>query len=189
MIFRRDAGQTEPANDQPAPDPQVTPAPGPGTAPAPRTTPAPAQVEPAQSPATQQPPAATQQPPPAAPPRRAIRRTRLSGVWVGLGLSAIVLLLLLVFILENGQRADVGYFGAHGHLPLGVALLLAAVAGALLVLIPGSARIIQLRRTARRHHKLASAAQTAAAQSPAPAQDPSAGQDPVPPAPGDQASA
>jgi lipopolysaccharide assembly protein A len=80
-----------------------------------------------------------------------LRRTRAGGLWVGMTLAAVVLLLLLVFILENGQQADVGYFGVHGHLPLGVALLLAAGAGALLVVIPGSARIMQLRRTARRH--------------------------------------
>jgi uncharacterized integral membrane protein len=83
-----------------------------------------------------------------------LRRTRIGGVWVGLALSAVVLLLLLVFILENGQRATVSYFGAHGHLPLGVALLLAAVAGALLVTIPAAGRIIQLRRTARRHRRI-----------------------------------
>jgi uncharacterized integral membrane protein len=83
-----------------------------------------------------------------------LRRTRLSGLWVGLALSAIVLLLLLVFILENGQSATVSYFGAHGHLPLGVALLLAAVAGALFVTIPASGRIMQLRRTARRHRRI-----------------------------------
>ncbi len=77
----------------------------------------------------------------------------LSGLF-GLTLAAVVLLLLLVFILENGQRASISYFGAHGHLPLGVALLLAAVAGVLLVSIPGTVRIIQLRRTARRHRKL-----------------------------------
>jgi lipopolysaccharide assembly protein A len=104
---------------------------------------------------------------------RALRRTRMGGVWVGLALSAVVLLLLLIFILENEQTVDIAYFGAHGHLPLGVALLLAALAGALLVLIPGTVRIVQLRRTARRHH---AAAQQAAAERPAPA----------PPATGDQ---
>src|SRR5258708_29647952 len=40
------------------------------------------------------------------------------------------------------------------HLPLGVALLLAAVLGVLLVVIPGSGRIIQLRIVARRHRRL-----------------------------------
>jgi uncharacterized integral membrane protein len=89
------------------------------------------------------------------PPRpHVIRRTRIGGVWAGLAAGAIVLIFLLIFILENGQQAGIGYFGTHGHLPLGVALLLAAVGGALLVLIPGTARIIQLRRTARRHRRL-----------------------------------
>ena len=40
------------------------------------------------------------------------------------------------------------FFGWKGHVPLGVALLLAAVLGALMVVIP-MARIIQLRITAR----------------------------------------
>lgn len=75
----------------------------------------------------------------------------MGGLWVGMAVAAVVLVFLLVFILENGQSADIGYFGAHGHLPLGVALLLASVAGVLLVIIPGTARIIQLRLTARRH--------------------------------------
>ena len=43
--------------------------------------------------------------------------------------------------------------GAHGHLPLGVALLLAAVCGVLLVVLAGAARISQLRRVARRHRR------------------------------------
>ena len=72
-------------------------------------------------------------------------------VWVAAALSAVVLLLLLIFILENGQQVDIAYFGAHGHLPLGVALLLAAALGIPLAVIPGAGRIIQLRRTARRH--------------------------------------
>jgi uncharacterized integral membrane protein len=75
----------------------------------------------------------------------------MGGVWLASGSFAVVLLLLLIFILENVGRVDVAFFGAHGHLPLGVALLLAAVLGVLMVVIPGSARIIQLRMTARRH--------------------------------------
>jgi uncharacterized integral membrane protein len=79
-----------------------------------------------------------------------------------------VLLLLLVFILENQQSASIGYFGAHGQLPLGVALLLAAVAGALLVVIPGSARIMQLRATARRHRNADAQVRRSAPQPPPP---------------------
>ncbi len=49
---------------------------------------------------------------------------------------------------------SIGYFGAHGHLPLGAALLLAAILDVLLAVSPGAARIIQLRTTARRHRRV-----------------------------------
>jgi uncharacterized integral membrane protein len=88
-----------------------------------------------------------------APPPLVVRRTRIGGTWVAAVLFAVVLLLLLIFILQNGKRVDISFFGAHGHLPLGVALLLAAVLGVLLVVIPGSGRIIQLRMVARRHRR------------------------------------
>src|SRR5689334_9729274 len=104
-------------------------------------------------------------------PTHRVRRTRTGGVWVAAALFALILLLLLIFILENGQRVSISYFGAHGHLPLGVALLLAAVIGVLLVVIPGTGRIIQLRIVARRHRHLD--AQTAATGPTAPARDPS----------------
>jgi uncharacterized integral membrane protein len=110
-------------------------------------------------------------------PQHGVRRTRAGGVWVASALFAIVLLLLLIFILENSQRARISFFGAHGQLPLGVALLLAAVFGVLLVVVPGTARIVQLRRTARRHRK-ADAQAAAAAPAPASGTAPAAGSDP-----------
>jgi uncharacterized integral membrane protein len=74
----------------------------------------------------------------------------MGGVWVALVVAAFVFLLLLIFIVQNGQRAQVSFLGAHGYLPMGVALLLAAVFGVLLVALPGTARIIQLRMLGRR---------------------------------------
>jgi uncharacterized integral membrane protein len=91
---------------------------------------------------------------PVALPTHRIRRTRTGGIWVAAALFALILLLLLIFILENGHQVSISYFGAHGHLPLGVALLLAAVIGVLLVVLPGTGRIIQLRVAARRHRRL-----------------------------------
>jgi uncharacterized integral membrane protein len=106
-------------------------------------------------PATQHAPAAeAPRPGPVPLPTHRVKRTRMGGLWVAAALSALVLLLLLIFILENGQRVSISYFGAHGHMPLGVALLLAAVLGVLLVVIPGTARIIQLRIAAYRHRRL-----------------------------------
>jgi uncharacterized integral membrane protein len=80
----------------------------------------------------------------------AVRRTRSSALWVGLILSALVLIFLLIFILQNNEPVRINFLALSGTLPSGVALLLAAVAGVLLVAIPGSARILQLRRAARR---------------------------------------
>ena len=110
-----------------------------------------AEVEPPGTAPAQPAPAA---PPPshAAPPLK-IKRTRTSGLWVAVGFFAIVLLLLLIFILQNGAQVSVNYLGAHGHLPLGVALLLSAVCGVLLVVLAGAARISQLRAVARRHRR------------------------------------
>jgi len=127
-------------------DPQSAPAPTPAETPsgqpALETTP---QVP-------SQPPSPPQQPS-TAPPQHRIRRTRTGGIWVAVGFFAVILLLLLIFILQNGQKVDISYMGAHGHLPLGVALLLAAVCGVLLVVLAGTARISQLRATARRHRR------------------------------------
>jgi uncharacterized integral membrane protein len=103
-------------------------------------------------------------------PTHGVRRTRMGGLWVAAALSAVVALLLLIFILENGQRVSISYFGGHGHLPLGVALLLAAVLGVLLVVIPGTGRIVQLRITAHRHRRV-DAKQAAAVPVPAPGWD------------------
>jgi uncharacterized integral membrane protein len=73
----------------------------------------------------------------------------MGGLWVAAVVFAVVLLLLLIFVLQNSQSADVSFLGAHGQLPMGVALLLAAIFGVLLVALPGTARILQLRVLSR----------------------------------------
>lgn len=82
--------------------------------------------------------------------RSPVRRTRTGGWWVALVAAAVMLLLLLIFVLQNGDSVRVSFLGAHGNLPLGIALLLAATAGVLIVAIPGTGRIVQLRHLARR---------------------------------------
>ena len=142
--------------DQPALEntPQVPPQPA---APPERAQPGP--VPPQQA----APPAAA--PPPL--PQHRIKRTRTGGIWVAVGFFAVILLLLLIFILQNNTDVSVSYLGMHGHLPLGVALLLAAVCGVLLVVLAGTARIGQLRATARRHRKVDAKRAAAAAKEPA----------------------
>lgn len=89
---------------------------------------------------------------PAEPARRdpALTRTRTGGLWTGLIFSALVLVFLLIFIVQNTEAVRINFLGFTGALPTGVALLFAAVAGLLLLAIPGGLRILQLRRAARR---------------------------------------
>ena len=79
--------------------------------------------------------------------------SRLGGLWVMLASGAVVLVLLLVFILQNDQHVQIHLYGAHFNAPVGVALLMAAALGVLLVVVPGAGRIIQLRRKARSLHR------------------------------------
>ena len=87
---------------------------------------------------------------PTAAGRATVARTRIGGIWVAVIIAAWVLVFLLIFVLQNPDRVKVFFLGAAGTLPLGVAMLFAAIAGALLVALIGSARILQLRHTARR---------------------------------------
>jgi len=77
-------------------------------------------------------------------------RTRVSAAFVGAVAGLLVLVLLLIFILENTESVTVNFLGASGRLGLGLALLVAAVAGALVVAILGVARIAQLRKLGKR---------------------------------------
>ena len=64
----------------------------------------------------------------------------------------ILLVAILVFILQNGQQVRVRFLMVDGALQLGVALF-AALLGALLVLVAGAARVLQLRVVAQRHRR------------------------------------
>lgn len=80
------------------------------------------------------------------------KHSKFGGLWIMLVLGAGLLALLLVFILMNTHRVAIHLYGADFTAPLGVALLLAAVLGVLLVAVPGCARIYQLRRATKRLH-------------------------------------
>jgi uncharacterized integral membrane protein len=83
-------------------------------------------------------------------PSTSLHRSRASGLWIALTGSAVVLLFLLIFILQNNVPTEIRFLGLQSTLPVGVALLFAAALGILLVAIPGGLRILQLRRAARR---------------------------------------
>lgn len=78
------------------------------------------------------------------------RRTRLSGAWTAIVIGLVALVIILVFILQNGQKVDVTFLMFRGQLPLAVALLFALILGAVIVFAFGAARILQLRMVAGR---------------------------------------
>jgi lipopolysaccharide assembly protein A len=76
-------------------------------------------------------------------------RGRVGAVWWGLIIAAVFLVLMLIFVTQNSQTVEVSYFGWQGQLSLAVAMLLGVAAGALLVVIPGTVRILRLRNKVR----------------------------------------
>jgi uncharacterized integral membrane protein len=84
---------------------------------------------------------------------RAVPATRTSVAWAGVWAAAIVLIAFIVFILQNTRSVRVSFLGMHGALPLAVGLLIAMVAGVVVTLVVGTARITQVRRLARRRRQ------------------------------------
>ena len=68
----------------------------------------------------------------------------------GLIIGFVVLIVLVIFIIQNAHAVQVSFLGVQVRLSLAVALLLAAIVGALLMAAAGTARITQLRRVIRR---------------------------------------
>ncbi len=99
----------------------------------------------------------------AAPPRAAtppgsegVRHTRTGATWVGIAVGAVVLVLLIVFMLQNTVSVQVAFLGLQGSAPLAVMLLIAGVGFAIVTLLVGSLRIGQLRRRIGRADRAAS---------------------------------
>jgi len=86
-------------------------------------------------------------------PESAVKFTRAAALWSALITGFVILIVLLVFIMQNTDSATVHFFGLDWNLPVGVALLLAAVCGGLLTVAVGTARIVQLRRAAKKNFK------------------------------------
>jgi len=82
-----------------------------------------------------------------------IASTRTSRAWIRVLPALVVLVVILVFVLQNPKDVRVSLFTISGTLPLSVALIGAIILGALMVLALGSVRILQLRRQVRRNKK------------------------------------
>lgn len=84
-----------------------------------------------------------------------VKFTRAAALWSSLIFGLLILTILLVFIAQNTESATFAFLGWGWTLPLGVAILLAAVCGGLITVLAGAARIFQLRRVAKKNLKAA----------------------------------
>jgi uncharacterized integral membrane protein len=86
-------------------------------------------------------------------PESAVKFTRTAALWTALVIGFLVLILLLVFIIQNGNEVPIHLFTWEWNVQLGVAILLAAVAGGLLAFSVAGIRLLQLRLAARKNLK------------------------------------
>lgn len=73
-----------------------------------------------------------------------------ASTWVGLIVGFLLLILLIVFIMQNQQQVPMNFLKWSGEFPAGVAYLIFAVAGALLMALVGGLRMLELRRQVRK---------------------------------------
>ena len=76
-----------------------------------------------------------------------------AGIWASLIIGALILVLLLIFIIQNNEPTQFYYFGWQFTLPLGVSILLAAIAGIVIAGIFGTVRMFILGRQIKRARK------------------------------------
>lgn len=80
---------------------------------------------------------------------QAQKRSVSRAAWFALITGAVALIFLLVFVVQNNLPATFTFWAWSFTLPLGVAMLFAAIAGALVTAMVGSARMIVLGRSVR----------------------------------------
>lgn len=79
-----------------------------------------------------------------------VKRGVSGTVWAALIVGVIVLILLLVFIIQNNVATQFEFLAWTFSLPLGVAMLLSAIAGALIMALVGSVRMFTLSHRLRK---------------------------------------
>ena len=91
----------------------------------------------------------TRPPIPRAAVPQAKKRSVSRAAWFALITGAVALIFLLVFVLQNNLPTQFTFWAWTFTLPLGVAMLFAAIAGALVTAMVGTVRMIVLRRSVR----------------------------------------
>ncbi|ADG96707.1 conserved hypothetical protein [Segniliparus rotundus DSM 44985] len=83
----------------------------------------------------------------------AVKHTRTGATWTAIIFGTLLLIVLLIFIVQNGEPTKVVFLSWDVSLPLGVLMLAAAIIGVLGTALVGAARMFQVWRAARKSHK------------------------------------
>jgi hypothetical protein len=81
-----------------------------------------------------------------ATPAHPVKGSFAGGTWIALIAGALLLIVLLVFIMQNQNQVDLVLFAWNFRFPAGIGFLLAAIGGALIMALVGGVRMFQLRR-------------------------------------------
>lgn len=87
------------------------------------------------------------------PARVDTRGGGMGNAWFTLVIGAILLIVLLVFVLQNLDQVQVAFLAWEFSMPIGVVILFAAIIGALVMALLAAMRILQLRHRARAANK------------------------------------
>jgi uncharacterized integral membrane protein len=87
-------------------------------------------------------------------PQALLPVTRTGVAWWALGFSLLLLVLVLIFVLQNLDDTTTSFFGLRWTIPLGLDLLLATLLGGAIAFLLGAARMLQIRRVARRYARM-----------------------------------
>ncbi|GAB2512827.1 hypothetical protein CATRI_08100 [Corynebacterium atrinae] len=79
-------------------------------------------------------------------PKPKVKSSLAGSTWAALIIGALLLILLLVFILQNQQSIELNLFAWSFSFPAGIGYLFSAITGALIMALVGGVRMLELRR-------------------------------------------
>ncbi len=83
--------------------------------------------------------------------QRKVKGSFAASTWAALIVGFLLLILLIIFILQNQQKAVMNFFSWTVEFPAGIAFLIFAIAGALIMALVGGWRMLELRRQVKKH--------------------------------------
>lgn len=76
-----------------------------------------------------------------------------ASTWIALIVGFLLLIVLIVFMMQNQHEVPMNFLGWSGEFPAGIAFLIFAIGGALIMALVGGWRMFELRRQLRKQAK------------------------------------